>query len=73
MFDADFDCALQDGHGVFGHQLLEGDQEGRLQGDRSLDGGPAVRQLAFPANIAHGYGLRTCENHLARWQTTRHR
>lgn len=38
MFNADFDDAFEHGDGVFGDQLLEGDEEASLEGDAAADG-----------------------------------
>lgn len=53
MLDADLDHTLQDGDGVFGHQLLECHQERSLQGNRALDGGPAAPESVSPHRQAN--------------------
>lgn len=37
MFDPDLDYAFENGYSMLGHKLFEGDEEGGLQRDGTLD------------------------------------
>ena len=57
MLDSHFDHSLVYADGMFGHQLFQGDEECRLQGDASIDGCGSSCRIA-----GHGSPQNVCRN-----------
>ena len=50
MLDTDFEDAFEEGDGVFGDELLEGDEEGGLEADGALDVSHSTRSISGDAS-----------------------